>query len=733
VPCAIIGCMMMRSRLGWLAVGLVSAVGIVWELFTAFDGGQGASDQAGELGLAVALVPAVVAAWARGRHLGTTGGTVASIDEAAEWLATQSRTAWEAERELHGLNAFVLPVRWAADSGNLFDSLADQRALALRAPGRDPGTSARWVSDATDLAGSGSQILEVFTECLPSRRLVVLGEMGSGKTILVTGLLLDLLEQREVDPRGQVPVFLPLASWNPMDQDVQTWMAGRLEADYPFLAAAAPAGPPGRSTAQELVAQHRVLPIFDGLDELAPAARPWAVDAIAHGFPPGQGFVLTCRPQEFRDAVATSPARGVRLVGAAGIRLLPVEHHTALAFLRRHAAEATVPLPDRWQEVTHTDSDSPLAAVLQNPLMLSLVSSIYNPRPGEGTNAVPDPAELADERRFPDSESIRAHLWDAFIPAAYRRHRRYPSRWSAQQAERTFRFLARHLERLHDSGSVDIAWWELHHLPRRSRNTASIVFGAALGLLVLMGLLPRTSAYASAGVVAAITAVMGTGGALATLTQMQRPPQAGLRWSPAWIIGACGLTLGPILAQVMTQAHGGTPSLTHYLYPSAVGALGGVVLGGWRPRPADLTAPTSPELLLVSDRRTFAGILIASSGAVSTALVLLLALLIGYHVIEFPDAAPVTTVAIGITGAAVVGLVIGLVFGAAYAFRRTAWGIFVIARSVLAVRGRVPIRFMAFLGDAHAHRGVLRRSGATYQFRHIELQRRLTGRTTTPH
>jgi hypothetical protein len=34
---------------------------------------------------------------------------------------------------------------------------------------------------------------------------------------------------------------------------------------------------------------------------------------------------------------------------------------------------------------------------------------------------------------------------------------------------------------------------------------------------------------------------------------------------------------------------------------------------------------------------------------------------------------------------------------------------------------------MAFLADAH-QRGVLRQVGAVYQFRHIELQRRLANR-----
>jgi hypothetical protein len=45
----------------------------------------------------------------------------------------------------------------------------------------------------------------------------------------------------------------------------------------------------------------------------------------------------------------------------------------------------------------------------------------------------------------------------------------------------------------------------------------------------------------------------------------------------------------------------------------------------------------------------------------------------------------------------------------------------VIARFLLALRGRLPWRAAAFLGDA-CDLGVLRQIGAVYQFRHERLQ-----------
>ncbi|NEB95161.1 hypothetical protein [Streptomyces bauhiniae] len=56
----------------------------------------------------------------------------------------------------------------------------------------------------------------------------------------------------------------------------------------------------------------------------------------------------------------------------------------------------------------------------------------------------------------------------------------------------------------------------------------------------------------------------------------------------------------------------------------------------------------------------------------------------------------------------------------------SAWGRFAVARVWLALTGRLPWRLMAFLEDAH-RRGVLRRSGACFEFRHLRLQSHLAG------
>ena len=66
----------------------------------------------------------------------------------------------------------------------------------------------------------------------------------------------------------------------------------------------------------------------------------------------------------------------------------------------------------------------------------------------------------------------------------------------------------------------------------------------------------------------------------------------------------------------------------------------------------------------------------------------------------------------------------GLVAGLTTSRSKTAWPDYMLIRCWLAWRRLLPRQLMAFLADAH-QRGVLRKYGSVYQFRHIDLQRRL--------
>lgn len=81
----------------------------------------------------------------------------------------------------------------------------------------------------------------------------------------------------------------------------------------------------------------------------------------------------------------------------------------------------------------------------------------------------------------------------------------------------------------------------------------------------------------------------------------------------------------------------------------------------------------------------------------------------------------VFAITIGLIGGLTVGLLGGLLGGLV----GSAWGRWLIlARFWLPLNGWLPWRTVAFLDDSH-HRGVLRQSGAVYQFRHGGIQDQL--------
>src|SRR5262245_45116424 len=77
------------------------------------------------------------------------------------------------------------------------------------------------------------------------------------------------------------------------------------------------------------------------------------------------------------------------------------------------------------------------------------------------------------------------------------------------------------------------------------------------------------------------------------------------------------------------------------------------------------------------------------------------------------------------------GLGIGLGVGLASGLLPGTWAPFVIVRSWLALRGRLPWHLMAFLEDCH-RLGILRQVSPVYQFRHARLQDHLARTPADP-
>ncbi|MFC4054382.1 NACHT domain-containing protein [Actinomadura syzygii] len=681
-------------------------------------------EQAGWLAAILALAPLVVTTVGWIGRQGDAPDSTEGVDAAAADLVAVVRRDWRAEaanRELLGPEP-VLSVRWSAAPADL----ADHREVVF---GR---RSRRFRMD-----GDALRVVEAL-ERVPTRRLVILGAPGAGKTALAVLLTLGLLEKHEEgDP---VPVIFSLASWDPAEE-LKTWLVRRLEEDYGFLQRSSKYG---KDAARRLLEEGRITPILDGLDEIESSSSPLAMTALNRSSVLDGGVVLTCRMEEFRAVVES----GDVLTGAAVVELEPLRPREVVDFLRKkvpHGSHA-----QRWEPLLAAlegGADQPLSQALSVPLMVSLARTVYD-------SPSSDPADLTDRQRFPDKEAVEEHLLEKFVTAAFGGTAGDPARTArAERARERLAFLARHMD---DLGSRDLRWWAIARRTPRWRATilAGTVGGALLeaptgagrsSLTDFVDSMARSRLLGDRAVLATVCGYLFTillVGFLVHIAlnpheparlnlrfKVTKPGFGNLGWSDlrlfVWVVLMLAL---PFFALVEAGDIAKSGFSADFSAPYLLGvAIGSVVasaliisalvltlgtvgwVAGWIFKLEPHSSASSPGSSLKDDRA-----LAFFISGLTTLLTFLVALAgLGSE-----------TSAAGVAWRLTSALGSGLVFGLAMSAFACAWPSYTLSRLWYALRGRLPWRLMGFLEEAHA-RGVLRRIGSIYQFRHARLQGRL--------
>ncbi|MFF0744909.1 NACHT domain-containing protein [Streptomyces sp. NPDC004111] len=625
------------------------------------------------------------------------------LEAVARELAADVQRESDARATRYALvESSALPVAWQPAGAALAEDWADLVRTARGLPGGPPAGGDNWPADATGLAGTYPQIGEVFLQRVPTHRLLVLGEHGSGKTALLIRLLQELVRP---EPGGPVPVLFSLASWNPAEEDLRAWMAEQLRRNRNVaLRKPARGEPPGTDRAQALVDSGLVLPLLDGFDEIPPALHSVALHGINQAWRT-RPLVLACRTDVYRAALDRPDAR--RLDGAAGVRLVPLAPGPAAAYLR-----AGLPDPSRWNPVVdRLGGDTPVGLTLSTPLGLYLARTVYAPPPRAGEpEPLRHPDELCDTTAWGTREELERHLFSRFLTAVYDDGTGAERpRGRAPRARHALTVLARHLEAL---GGTDLAWWELSRAVPAGRRlltaalAAGLVGAVAVGLVVAFGFGPGWGLLGAAagGLATGLAARAGLRGAADVVY-----PSARFR---STLIA--GLLAAVLVAGVVYRLNG-------VYVVQVVGGLAGLVLfeklsGRLSLERADLTVRIGPRTLVVQDRRIFVRIVLVYTLAFGAWGVFLFGLRSAFGFVP----------ALGVAGGLAVGLTVGLARGFQVGCAETAWAQFAVTRACLAMRGDLPWSLMSFLGDAHA-RGVLRQVGTVHQFRHISLQRHLAG------
>jgi NACHT domain len=583
---------------------------------------------------------------------------------------------------------------------------------------------------------------------LENGRLVILGQPGAGKTVLAIELVLQLLQDQASDPvqaaGKRVPVRLGAATWVP-GQDLGQWIAQRLVLDYRIPAAAA----------AQLAAGHHVLPVLDGLDEMDPDplshAGPTRALALlrelnAHGHLGCPApVVVTCRAGRYEQIQAAGPALQADQV----ITIGDLDTACVADYLHaRYSADRS--MLAAWDEVLGSLGEPAGAAarlVLSTPwrLLLAVTAAEDGKDPRQLLTAKPgeDPAAAG--------QRIVQELLASYIPAATRlasRRGRRAARYQPGQAERWLRVIAGHLawqaawaadhpDAPTGMTGIDIVphlLWPIggRRLVRAIHTALGFLGAAAVAVIVSYTAIGPPQAWAATvsfffhgdygftarfgQVLGALLLTVGYPAAAAAFSGTRWPePNLSMRaarirhfdWSGLafglafGLVG--GLAGGTAVGLVVGLAAGIAPGIAVGLAFGLAGALAAGIAGGlgW------MFGSWMPDATMVSPMRAVRQMLIIG----------LAAGLAGWLVVGIAG-----WLAFGIAAGLIVGLAGGLAVGTRAA---VSWVRYTLGHACAVSRRRLPAHLGHFLSWAQDS-GLLRVSGATYQFRHRELQDWLT-------
>lgn len=638
--------------------------------------------------------------WRTGTKKADSGAQGAKLNDRADLLAEAVLRQWTQAADERGLlTPEPIPVRWRRP----VLPLAGPAEASVRSRRFEPLPGVPSVADS-DLTEGQIDGLHSIYGGLGSGRMVIAGAPGSGKSGTAALLALAALRYREgvadgERPRVPVPLCFTAHDWDPVSQRIEDWLTERMRLTYSLFD-----GRAGAADAAALVGVGKVSLILDGLDEMAGKLRPIALRALSR-----QGAfraVVLSRTAEMASAASTDGL----LQGAAAIELQAVDPDTAADYLSRVHLD---PPPDGWRDLINRirSPNSQVARALDNPLNLALVRDTY--RAGDDVRELLEFCDSLQQQSSVGciSEGISDHLLDRVLPAAYAvRPGEAPPAYDLQTAQRAFRHIAARMSR---DRTRDLQWWHISEwMPARSR---MVVTGFVMGLFGWAGF--GLEAGLQFGLVEGLVGGLAAGCGF------------GFFFGRIWGRGgeALRLTTRMRLA-VLKQTNVRNFVSGFFAFGLAMGVAVGVARGIWSGLLFGLLAALFGGSGLGLDTAMSAPDRISSTSPLGSWR-------------SARKHAFVSALAVGVTGAVVIGAGFGLAFGARFGLIAGIAGVSPclgvglvssgtwpssLAFAQLTLHWHTPMRLMRFLDDAR-ERGVLRTVGPVYQFRHARLQDRLAG------
>jgi hypothetical protein len=261
------------------------------------------------------------------------------------------------------------------------------------------------------------------------RSLLILGEPGAGKTMMLLSLAEALIKRAEQEPSLPIPVVLNLVTWvkGPWVKgrgSLESWAVEELAAKYMIP----------RRIGREWLADDDLILLLDGFDDVPKRWRRRCALAInafrsAHGL---CGIAVCSRSKEYA-------ATGVKLKLGTAVTLKPLTDGQIDSYLTESE--------DRLASLKSAlERDESLRVMARNPLMLSVMSLAYD-------DVDPQSAELGSAAALVGAaypSTRRARLFDIYVNGMFRRQVTR-THFPAEKMTRWLSWLARQMIRFQQS------------------------------------------------------------------------------------------------------------------------------------------------------------------------------------------------------------------------------------------------------------------------------------------
>ncbi|MCA1993856.1 MAG: NACHT domain-containing protein [Coleofasciculus sp. S288] len=197
-----------------------------------------------------------------------------------------------------------------------------------------------------------THIIKVFDQSGVEGRLLILGKPGAGKTTMLLELAKVLVQRAEQDLSEPVPILLSLSSWQNDQQSIADWIVEELNSGKSYKIR--------KYIAKQWLEEGEIIPLLDGLDELAALRQERCVQKLNQFLLPGNWsypLVVCSRIEEYQ-------LYSTQLALNTSVELQPFTEEKIQDYLRGTGNEKL------WNSI---NNEQELRELAQTPFLLNII------------------------------------------------------------------------------------------------------------------------------------------------------------------------------------------------------------------------------------------------------------------------------------------------------------------------------------------------------------------------